>query len=131
MLSAVSDVLSRLEKLCRLAAPTSAETEIADALERDWSVRRKRLVGTGSAISQPASAAPGLACSFKRTWTRSAMRCDMSRTDGLPIYEAGIPTALLAIPTRCTHTAFEMVDPKDVEACTDLLSAFLATDQSL
>jgi putative aminopeptidase FrvX len=32
-----------------------------------------------------------------------------------------MPTALVCIPTRYTHSPFEMIDPRDVEATAQLL----------
>jgi endoglucanase len=46
-------------------------------------------------------------------------------SDGAALIDRGIPSVLLAVPTRYTHTAFEMVDPADVLASVDLLAAFL------
>ncbi len=37
----------------------------------------------------------------------------------------GVPTGLLAVPTRYTHTAFEMVSEADVRAAVGLLKAFV------
>ncbi len=48
-------------------------------------------------------------------------------SDAVPFLDAGIPSALLAIPTRYTHTAFEMVDEQDVHALVHLLEAFITT----
>ena len=48
-------------------------------------------------------------------------------SDGLALSEAGIPTALLTVPTRYTHTAFEAVAPADCDATVGLLAA-LATE---
>jgi endoglucanase len=48
-------------------------------------------------------------------------------SDGLALSEAGIPTALLTVPTRYTHTAFEAVSPADCDATVRLLAA-LATE---
>jgi endoglucanase len=49
-------------------------------------------------------------------------------TDGLPFLRAGVPTVNVAIPTRYTHTAFEMVDPEDLVAATALLEALVMGD---
>jgi endoglucanase len=48
-------------------------------------------------------------------------------SDGVPFVQAGTPTALVGIPTRYTHTAFEMVDPTDVEGTVRMLQTLLAT----
>lgn len=48
-------------------------------------------------------------------------------TDGAALIKSGIPTALLAIPTRYTHTAFEMADARDVEVALALLIAYVTT----
>jgi endoglucanase len=48
-------------------------------------------------------------------------------SDGAALIRAGIPTALLAIATRYTHSAFEMADIRDVEAALALLRAFITT----
>lgn len=48
-------------------------------------------------------------------------------SDGGALIRAGIPTALLAIATRYTHSPFEMADVRDVEAALDLLAAFVTT----
>lgn len=46
-------------------------------------------------------------------------------SDGLAIAETGSPTALLTVGTRYTHTAFETIHPRDLDATADLLRAFL------
>lgn len=48
-------------------------------------------------------------------------------SDGAALIRAGIPTALLAIATRYTHSAFEMLDERDIEAALALLRAFVTT----
>lgn len=48
-------------------------------------------------------------------------------SDGAALIRAGIPTALLAIATRYTHSAFEMLDERDIDAALDLLRAFVTT----
>ena len=47
-------------------------------------------------------------------------------SDGGPLWESGTPTALLTVPTRYTHTAFEAIDPGDLQTTVDLLAAFVA-----
>lgn len=42
-------------------------------------------------------------------------------SDGLPFAQAGMPTALLCLPTRYTHSPFEMIDADDLEALVALL----------
>ncbi len=49
-------------------------------------------------------------------------------SDGAALIRAGIPTALLGIATRYTHSPFEMADTRDVEGALALLLAFLTTD---
>lgn len=51
-------------------------------------------------------------------------------SDGAQLIKLGIPTALLGISTRYTHSAFEMVDERDVEASLELLKAFVTTPAS-
>jgi tetrahedral aminopeptidase len=46
-------------------------------------------------------------------------------SDGAALIRAGIPTALLAIATRYTHSPFEMVDERDLESALKLLKAFV------
>lgn len=48
-------------------------------------------------------------------------------SDGAALIRAGIPTALLAIATRYTHSAFEMADERDIEAALALLRVFVTT----
>lgn len=48
-------------------------------------------------------------------------------SDGAALIRAGIPTALLVIATRYTHSAFEMADTRDVAAALALLHAFVTT----
>lgn len=48
-------------------------------------------------------------------------------SDGAALIRAGIPTALLAIATRYTHSPFEMLDERDLEAALSLLTAFVTT----
>jgi endoglucanase len=46
-------------------------------------------------------------------------------SDGSSLMRADVPTALLAFPTRYTHTPFEMGSLIDVEAQVELLAAFV------
>ena len=48
-------------------------------------------------------------------------------SDGVPFVQAGIPTALVGMPTRYTHTAFEMIDPADVEGTVRMLEALVTS----
>jgi len=48
-------------------------------------------------------------------------------SDGAAFIRRGIPTALIGISTRYTHSAFEMVDTRDVEGALALLKAFCTT----
>ena len=43
-------------------------------------------------------------------------------SDGLALAESGSPTALLTVPTRYTHTAFETIHPADLSGTVDILS---------
>ncbi|HYI25863.1 MAG TPA: M42 family peptidase [Thermomicrobiales bacterium] len=49
-------------------------------------------------------------------------------SDGVALLRNGIPTALLAIPTRYTHSAFEMGDERDLDSTLALLDAFVTTE---
>ena len=42
-------------------------------------------------------------------------------SDGLALAESGSPTALLTVPTRYTHTAFETIHPGDLAATVAIL----------
>lgn len=46
-------------------------------------------------------------------------------SDGLAIAETGSPTALVTVGCRYTHTAFETVHPRDLDAAVALLRAFV------
>jgi putative aminopeptidase FrvX len=48
-------------------------------------------------------------------------------SDGVALIRAGIPTALVAISTRYTHSPFEMGDVRDLDAALRLLTAFVTT----
>ena len=48
-------------------------------------------------------------------------------SDGSELVRQGIPTALVAPPTRYTHSPFEMVDERDLDATLRLLAAFVTT----
>lgn len=48
-------------------------------------------------------------------------------SDGSALIAQGIPTALLGPSTRYTHSAFEMIDVRDVDASLRLLRAFVTT----
>lgn len=45
-------------------------------------------------------------------------------SDGEAFIRRGVETALLAFPTRYTHSPFEMVDEQDLNECVQLLAAF-------
>lgn len=46
-------------------------------------------------------------------------------SDGAALMRSGIPAALLAISTRYTHSAFEMLDERDLEGIFGLLRAYV------
>jgi endoglucanase len=46
-------------------------------------------------------------------------------SDGVPFAQAGMPTALVCLPTRYTHSPFEMIDGEDVETLVELLHAWV------
>ncbi len=48
-------------------------------------------------------------------------------SDGAALMRSGVPTALLAVSTRYTHSPFEMADARDIEASLELLKAFVTT----
>lgn len=50
-------------------------------------------------------------------------------SDGLQFVRAGLETALLAVPTRYTHSPFEMIHEDDLTATVALLHALLAASQ--
>ncbi len=52
---------------------------------------------------------------------------DRFGTDGGALIRQGIPTALVAPATRYTHSAFEMIDERDVDATFRLMMAFATT----
>jgi endoglucanase len=47
-------------------------------------------------------------------------------SDGVPFVQAGMPTALLCVPTRYTHSSFEMIDPDDVDSLVRLLTEWVS-----
>ena len=51
-------------------------------------------------------------------------------SDGLELIKAGIETALVAPPTRYTHSPFEMTHEDDLMSTVNLLQAFLVADSS-
>jgi endoglucanase len=50
-------------------------------------------------------------------------------SDAISFFDAGIPAVLVAVPTRYTHTAFEMVETADVLATVNLLRAFVTSER--
>lgn len=48
-------------------------------------------------------------------------------SDAASFIRQGVPSALITVPTRYTHSPFEMVHLRDVEQSVDLLKAFLET----
>lgn len=48
-------------------------------------------------------------------------------TDGAALIRSGVPSALLMIATRYTHSPFEMGDERDLDAALALLKAFVTT----
>lgn len=48
-------------------------------------------------------------------------------TDGAALIRSGVPSALLVIATRYTHSPFEMGDERDLDAALALLKAFVTT----
>jgi endoglucanase len=48
-------------------------------------------------------------------------------SDGAALFRTGIPAALLAVSTRYTHSAFEMLDERDLTGAFELLRAFVTT----
>jgi putative aminopeptidase FrvX len=48
-------------------------------------------------------------------------------SDGEAFIRRGVDTALVAFPTRYTHSPFEMVDERDLNQCVALLAAFVTS----
>lgn len=48
-------------------------------------------------------------------------------SDGQPFIDHGTPAVLIGVPTRYTHTAFEMIEESDITATVALLRAFATT----
>lgn len=46
-------------------------------------------------------------------------------SNGAELIRSGIPTALIGMPTRYTHSPFETIDQSDLIHCIDLLNCFL------
>jgi endoglucanase len=55
---------------------------------------------------------------------------EMIGSDGSALIKQGIPTALLGPSTRYTHSAYEMIDARDMDASLRLLRAFVTTPHS-
>jgi endoglucanase len=49
-------------------------------------------------------------------------------SDGIALAESGSPTALLTVPTRYTHTAFEAIHPRDLTSTVALLRELVTTE---
>ena len=45
--------------------------------------------------------------------------------DGLTLVRGGVPTAVVSIPNRYMHSPSEMVDARDVQACIDIIAAWI------
>lgn len=52
-------------------------------------------------------------------------------SDAAALIDYGIPALLIGVPTRYTHTAFEMVEENDIVATINLLSTFVTTPLEL
>lgn len=48
-------------------------------------------------------------------------------SDAAALIKRGVDSALIAYPTRYTHSPIEMVDERDIEHCVDLIVAFATT----
>lgn len=48
-------------------------------------------------------------------------------SDAIAFFDSGIAAVLVAVPTRYTHSAFEMIEEHDLVATVDLLRAFVTT----
>nr|WP_157460453.1 M20/M25/M40 family metallo-hydrolase [Deinococcus arboris] len=55
----------------------------------------------------------------------AAGRFSGTDADALTLARAGVPTAVVSIPNRYMHSPSEMVDERDVQACIDILVAWL------
>lgn len=55
----------------------------------------------------------------------AAGRYSGTDADTLTLVRAGVPTAVVSIPNRYMHSPSEMVDARDVKACTDIIAAWL------
>ena len=51
-------------------------------------------------------------------------------SDGANLVRQGMETALIAPPIRYSHSPFEAIDPRDVEATVDLLVAYLSSGKA-
>lgn len=52
-------------------------------------------------------------------------------SDGIAFIDHGTPSVLIGVPTRYTHTVFEMVDERDIIATKSLLDAFVTHQGTL
>jgi len=55
----------------------------------------------------------------------SASRFTGTDTDSIFITREGVPSALISLPLRSMHTVVETADYKDIEACIQLMTAFV------
>ncbi|HRA48245.1 MAG TPA: M20/M25/M40 family metallo-hydrolase, partial [Thermomicrobiales bacterium] len=51
-------------------------------------------------------------------------------SDAAALIKRGVDSALIAYPTRYTHSPIEMVDERDIESCVDLIVAYCTTTPS-
>jgi endoglucanase len=89
-------------------------------------------LGQGPTISLGREHHPVLVERLRRVAKRKKIKIQVETfsltggTDAMTIYtkQGGVPSAVLGIPNRYTHTTVEMLDLRDLQRVADLLAAF-------
>ena len=118
----------RLDPIAGIAVDVTHETRQPGVSEKKYGVAP---FGSGANLTVGPMQSPALLRRLTDAAKAEGIPYTLSATgrysgtdaDALALVRSGVPTAVVSIPNRYMHSPSEMVDERDVKACTDIIAA--------
>lgn len=118
----------RLDPIAGIAVDVTHETRQPGVSEKKYGVAP---FGSGANLTVGPMQSPALLRRLTDAANAEGIPYTLSATgrysgtdaDALALVRSGVPTAVVSIPNRYMHSPSEMVDERDVKACTDIIAA--------
>ena len=118
----------RLDPIAGIAVDVTHETRQPGVSEKKYGVAP---FGSGANLTVGPMQSPALLRRLTDAAQAEGIPYTLSATgrysgtdaDALALVRSGVPTAVVSIPNRYMHSPSEMVDERDVKACTDIIAA--------